>query len=79
MFETITGLIKLFPSWLYHTVEVLMVAIFFFSAVTLLAGIWIGILVVKKRARSIQSFTLIPFKIEFKVDDRPRFEDTKIG
>lgn len=70
MLELIIAWIKALPLWLSHTVEVLVVAITFLTAVTFLAGVWVGILVIRKRARSIESFTLIPFRIEFKVDDR---------
>ena len=68
MLEALIALIKSLPTWLETLTEVMIVAIVFTTAVTLLAGIWIGILVVKRRARSIKSFTLIPFRIEFEVD-----------
>lgn len=70
MLEVIIAWIKGLPVWLAHTVEVLVVAIVFLTAITFLAGIWVGILVIKRRARSIESFTLIPFKIEFSTDRR---------
>ena len=70
MLEVIIAWIKALPVWLAHTVEVLVVAITFLTAVTFLAGIWVGLLVIKKRARSIESFTLIPFRIEFRADTR---------
>lgn len=70
MLEVIIAWIKSLPLWLAHTVEVLVVAITAFAALTFLAGIWVGIIVIKKRARSIESFTLIPFRIEFRSDVR---------
>lgn len=78
MLEAIAGLIKTLPTWLYHVVEILTVAILFGAAVTLLAGIWIGIFIVKRRAKSIESFTLIPFRIEFKVPDNNAWKDTQL-
>ena len=68
MLEALIALIKSLPTWLETLTEVMIVAVVFTTAVTLLAGIWIGILVVKRRARSIKSFTLLPFRIEFEVD-----------
>lgn len=68
MLEALIALIKSLPTWLETLTEVMIVAIVFTTAVTLLAGIWIGILVVKRRARSIKSFTLLPFRIEFETD-----------
>jgi hypothetical protein len=70
MLEIIIAWIKALPLWLSHTVEVLVVVITAFAAITFLAGVWTGILVIKRRARSIESFTLIPFRIEFREDQR---------
>ena len=70
MLEILIAWVKSLPVWLSHTVEVLVVAITFLTAVTFLAGVWVGLLVIRKRARSIESFTLIPFRIEFRTDVR---------
>jgi hypothetical protein len=70
MLEIIIAWIKALPVWLAHTVEVLVVAVVFLTAITFLAGIWVGILVINRRARSIESFTLFPFRIEFNNDKR---------
>jgi hypothetical protein len=69
MLESLTAFIKTFPTWLGTLTEILVVGIGFATALTLLMGVWIGILVVKRRARSIKSFTLIPFGIEFYVSE----------
>jgi len=65
MLESLTALIKTLPAWLSTITEILVIGIGFATALTLLAGVWIGILVVRRRARSIKSFTLVPFGIEF--------------
>jgi hypothetical protein len=75
MLELIIAWIKGLPLWLSHTVEVLIVAIVTMTAITFLAGIWVGLLVIKKRARSIESVTLIPFKVEFR-EDRQKNQTT---
>ena len=75
MLEALIAAVKSLPAWLEIATEVMIVAVIFTTAVTLLAGIWIGILVVKRRARSIKSFTLIPFRIEFEVDQSRRKQD----
>lgn len=67
--EMLVTLIKTLPAWLSQIAEIILVALLFVAAVTFLAGIWVGICVVRRRARSITSFTLIPFRIEF---DPPR-------
>lgn len=68
MLEALIAAIKSLPAWLGTVTEIMIVALIFTTAVTLLAGIWLGILVVKRRARSIKSFKLIPFQIEFETD-----------
>lgn len=68
MLELIIAWIKALPLWLSHTVEVLIVVVITMTALTFLAGIWVGLLVIKKRARSIESVTLIPFRVEFRED-----------
>lgn len=70
MLELMIMWIKTLPVWLTHAVEIIIVVIITMTALTLLAGIWIGLLVVKKRARSIESVSLIPFRIEFREDTR---------
>lgn len=72
MLELIIAWVKALPLWLSHTVEVIIVVIATMTAMTLLAGIWIGLLVVKKRSRSIESVSLIPFRIEFREDTRQK-------
>lgn len=75
MLESLGALIKTFPAWLETAAELLIVAIGFMTALTLLIGVWIGILVVRRRARSIKSFTLLPFGIEFYVEPTRRQKD----
>jgi ribose/xylose/arabinose/galactoside ABC-type transport system permease subunit len=66
MFESVVASIKTLPAWLATVAEILLVATVFLAAVTFLAGIWAGICIVRKRANYISSFSIIPFKIEFK-------------
>ena len=75
MLEALIAAVKSLPTWLGTVTEIMIVALIFTTAITLLAGIWIGILVVKRRARSIKSFTLIPFRIDFEVDPSRRKQD----
>lgn len=79
MLEALIAAVKSLPTWLGTVTEIMIVALIFTTAITLLAGIWLGILVVKRRARSIKSFTLIPFRIEFEVDPRGKKDATEAG
>ena len=63
--ESIVAFMKSLPTWLMHVAEVLLVAVLFMTAITLLMGIWCGLRIVDKRANSIKEIQLLPPKIIF--------------
>ena len=79
MLESLSALIKTLPAWLATVTEILVVAISATTAITLLAGIWLGILIVSRRAKSITAFSLIPFRIEFNVSNKGDRNATEEG
>ena len=69
MLETLIGFIKIFPAWLGHTVEVLIVALLFAACVLFLWGLFVGIRIVGGRANKIAEINLFPPSIKFRSDD----------
>ena len=66
MIETLIAFIKAFPTWLFHLVEVLLVALVFSFCVIFLWGIYFGIRIIGRRANKISEITLIPPTIKFR-------------
>jgi hypothetical protein len=62
-------LLKSLPTWLYHTVEVMIVAIIFSFATIFLWGMWVGIRIVGKRANKISEINIFPPSIKFRDDN----------
>jgi hypothetical protein len=69
MIETLITFIKAFPGWLFHLVEVLLVAVIFSFCVIFLWGMWVGIRIIGRRANKISEITVFPPTIKFKQDE----------
>ena len=65
MLEGLITFIKTLPSWLGHVVEILIIAVIFFTAMTFLTGVWCGLRIIGRRANSIQEIQFFPPKIVF--------------
>jgi hypothetical protein len=66
MLESIATFVKTLPHWLAITVEVLVVAVIFMTALTFLAGVWCGLRIIGRRANEIEAIELWPPRIKFK-------------
>ena len=70
MFETtILPFIKALPAWLFHTVEILIVAVIFSFATIFLWGMYVGIRIIGKRSNKIAEITIFPPTIKFDNDN----------
>ena len=63
--EYLLAFMKTLPNWLMNVVDVLIITVLFATSITFLAGIWVGLMLVGKRANSIQEISLFPPKITF--------------
>lgn len=76
MLETlILPFIKTLPTWLYHVVEVMIVAMIFSFAVIFLWGLWVGIRIVGNRSERISEITVFPPRIKFRDDTNSKETD----
>lgn len=64
--ETILAWIKGLPSYLSNFLDILLVAIVFVTAFTLIMGVWLGFLITRKRMNHIVELQFFPPKITFK-------------
>ena len=64
--ETILAWIKGLPSYLSNFLDILLVAMVFVTAFTLIMGIWLGFLITRKRMNHIVELQFFPPKITFK-------------
>lgn len=69
MLETLMAFIKSLPTWLGAIAEVLVVAVVFLTAITLMAGIWLGFCIARKRMNHIAEIQFFPPKVIFKEKD----------
>ena len=69
MLESLSVFINSLPTWLSHTVEVLIVAILFLTAMTFLAGLWCGLRIIGQRSKSIKEISFFPPKITFEHEE----------
>lgn len=58
--------IKGLPAWLANAFDILLVALIFVTAFTLVCGVWIGFLITRKRMNHIVELQFLPPKITFK-------------
>ena len=64
--ETILSWISNLPGWLATSLDVLIIAIVFLTGFTLIAGIWVGFCITRKRMDAIVELQFFPPKIIFK-------------
>jgi len=64
--ETLLTWIKTLPSYLMTLVDILVIAIIFLTAFTLILGVWLGFCITRKRMNSIVELQFLPPKITFK-------------
>jgi hypothetical protein len=66
MMETILAWIKGLPTFLSHMFDIMLVAVIFVTAFTLILGIWLGFAIVRKRMNHIVEIQFFPPKITFR-------------
>jgi uncharacterized protein YneF (UPF0154 family) len=66
MLETILSYFKTLPNILSTVVDILVIAVIFLTAFTLILGVWLGFCITRKRMNSIVELQFIPPKITFK-------------
>ena len=64
--ETLLAWIKALPTWLSTLFDILLVAVVFVTAFTLILGVWLGFCITRKRMNSIVELQFLPPKITFK-------------
>ena len=64
--ETLLAYIKTLPTWLATLFDVLVIAVIFVTAFTLILGVWLGFCITRKRMNSIVELQFLPPKITFK-------------
>jgi len=64
--ETLLAWTKTLPSYLSLTLDIILVTIVFMTSITLLAGMWIGFCIARKRMNQIAEIQFFPPKIVFK-------------
>jgi ribose/xylose/arabinose/galactoside ABC-type transport system permease subunit len=64
--EGLVAWAKGLPSFLANFLDILLIAIIFVTAFTLLIGIWLGFLITRKRMNHIVELQFFPPKITFK-------------
>lgn len=57
---------KTLPPYLSTTLNIIIIAIVFLTSITLLAGIWIGFCIARKRVNQIAEIEFFPPRIIFK-------------
>jgi ribose/xylose/arabinose/galactoside ABC-type transport system permease subunit len=64
--ETILAWVKALPTWLSTLFDILLVAVVFVTAFTLILGVWLGFCITRKRMNSIVELQFLPPKITFR-------------
>ena len=64
--ETILAWLKGLPTYLMTIVDILVIAVIFLTAFTLILGVWLGFCITRKRMNSIVELQFVPPKITFK-------------
>jgi ribose/xylose/arabinose/galactoside ABC-type transport system permease subunit len=64
--ETLLAWVKGLPAMLQSIVDILIIAVIFLTAFTLIFGVWIGFCITRKRMNSIVELQFFPPKIVFK-------------
>jgi ribose/xylose/arabinose/galactoside ABC-type transport system permease subunit len=64
--ESLLAWIKALPSWLSSIFDILLIAVIFVTAFTLILGVWLGFCITRKRMNSIVELQFLPPKITFR-------------
>jgi hypothetical protein len=64
--ESILAWVKALPQYLATIFDILLVAVIFLTAFTLILGVWLGFCITRKRMNSIVELQFLPPKITFK-------------
>jgi ribose/xylose/arabinose/galactoside ABC-type transport system permease subunit len=64
--ESMLAWIKGLPTYLATLFDILVIAVIFLTAFTLIFGVWIGFCITRKRMNSIVELQFLPPKITFK-------------
>jgi len=64
--ESLLAWIKALPNWLASIFDILLIAVIFITAFTLILGVWLGFCITRKRMNSIVELQFLPPKITFK-------------
>ena len=64
--ENILLWVKSLPSYLSNLVDILLIAVIFLTAFTLIVGVWLGFMITRKRMNSIVELQFFPPKITFR-------------
>jgi len=67
--ESGLAFLKGLPVWLHAVTEILIVTVVFMTAITFLAGIWVGLRIIGLRMKNIKELQFIPPKIVFEHHD----------
>ena len=70
MFETLLAWVKTLPTALNHVVDILLIAMLFTTAFTLVVGIWLGFFITRKRMNHILEIQFFPPKITFRDNNK---------
>jgi ribose/xylose/arabinose/galactoside ABC-type transport system permease subunit len=66
MMETLLTWVKGLPTILSSVFDILLIAVIFLTAFTLIFGVWIGFCITRKRMNSIVELQFLPPKITFR-------------
>lgn len=66
MMETLLAWVKGLPTILSNVFDILVIAVIFTTAFTLIMGIWLGFCITRKRMNQIVEIQFFPPKITFK-------------
>jgi ribose/xylose/arabinose/galactoside ABC-type transport system permease subunit len=64
--ESLLAWIKGLPSWMSSIFDILLIAVIFVTAFTLILGVWLGFCITRKRMNSIVELQFLPPKITFR-------------
>jgi ribose/xylose/arabinose/galactoside ABC-type transport system permease subunit len=64
--ESLLAWIKALPSWMSSIFDILLIAVIFVTAFTLILGVWLGFCITRKRMNSIVELQFLPPKITFR-------------
>jgi len=64
--ESVIAWVKGLPTFLANLVDILLIAVVFTTAFTLILGVWLGFAIVRKRMNHIVEIQFFPPKITFR-------------